>query len=142
MSKGRGPLSALYNTVINSVDKVVPQVARPFWEAPAGPKTVFFWAPLGKWTLVLAGLSDLLNRPPQVVSVNQSGILATTGLIWSRYSFVIIPKNYSLLAVNLVVFATQGWLVVKALRWRRENEKKNAEFRHPYYPRTRSDDDW
>ncbi|KAH8377568.1 hypothetical protein KR093_006012 [Drosophila rubida] len=141
MSKGRGPLSALYHTVINSVDPVVPKVARPFWEAPAGPKTVFFWAPFGKWALVLAGLGDLLNRPPQVVSVNQSGILATTGLIWSRYSVVIIPKNYSLLAVNLVVFLTQGWLVVKALRWRRENSKGNAEFRHSYFSNAGEDDD-
>ncbi|KAH8271691.1 hypothetical protein KR044_001184 [Drosophila immigrans] len=142
MSKGRGPLSALYNTVINSVDQIVPNVARPFWESAAGPKTVFFWAPLGKWGLVLAGLGDLLNRPPQVISLNQASILAATGLIWSRYSVVIIPKNYSLLAVNMVVFATQGWLVVKALRWRRENEKKNAEFKHPYYPYGRTGDDY
>ncbi|XP_034472479.1 mitochondrial pyruvate carrier 2 [Drosophila innubila] len=132
MSKGKGPLSALYNAVINSVDVIVPQVARPFWESPAGPKTVFFWAPLGKWSLVLAGLGDLLNRPPQIISVNQSAVLATTGLLWSRYSVVIIPKNYSLLAVNFVVFLTQGWMVVKAMKWRRDNAK-NAVFNHSYF---------
>ncbi|TDG45522.1 hypothetical protein AWZ03_008028 [Drosophila navojoa] len=91
---------------------------RPFWESPAGPKTVFFWGPLGKWGLVLAGIGDLVKRPPQNVSLNQSGVLATTGLIWSRYSVVIIPKNYSLLAVNLVVFLTQGFLIAKHLKWR------------------------
>lgn len=139
MSKGRGPLSALYNVVINSVDKVVPQVARPLWESAAGPKTVFFWGPLGKWGLVLAGLGDLMNRPPQVISVNQSSMLALTGLLWSRYSVVIVPKNYSLLAVNLVVFLTQGWLVVKALKWRRDNAK-NAVFNHPYFPKSRNAD--
>lgn len=36
MSKGKGPLSKLYNVVINSVDKFVPQFARPLWEADAG----------------------------------------------------------------------------------------------------------
>lgn len=36
MTKGTGPLSKVYNVVINSVDKVVPQAARPFWEAPTG----------------------------------------------------------------------------------------------------------
>lgn len=36
MSKGKGPLSKLYNVVINSVDKFVPQVVRPLWEADAG----------------------------------------------------------------------------------------------------------
>jgi hypothetical protein len=32
--------------------------------------------------------------------------LAATGLIWSRYSLVIIPKNYSLLTVNMFVAGT------------------------------------
>ncbi|KAG0273012.1 Mitochondrial pyruvate carrier 2, partial [Linnemannia gamsii] len=32
--------------------------------------------------------------------------LAATGLIWSRYSLVIIPKNYSLFTVNIFVAAT------------------------------------
>lgn len=36
MSKGTGPLSKIYNGIIGSVDKVVPQLARPLWEAPAG----------------------------------------------------------------------------------------------------------
>lgn len=38
---------------------------------PAGPKTVFFWAPMMKWALVIAGLSDL-KRPPEKLSVSQS----------------------------------------------------------------------
>jgi uncharacterized membrane protein len=32
--------------------------------------------------------------------------LAATGLIWARYSLVIIPKNYSLFTVNLFVAGT------------------------------------
>ncbi|XP_030241434.1 mitochondrial pyruvate carrier 2 isoform X1 [Drosophila navojoa] len=131
MSKGKGPLSKLYNVIINSVDVIVPQSMRPFWESPAGPKTVFFWGPLGKWGLVLAGIGDLVKRPPQNVSLNQSGVLATTGLIWSRYSVVIIPKNYSLLAVNLVVFLTQGFLIAKHLKWRSENSKQVV-YQHPH----------
>ncbi|XP_023173420.1 mitochondrial pyruvate carrier 2 [Drosophila hydei] len=130
MTKGTGPLSKVYNVVINSVDKVVPQAARPFWEAPTGPKTVFFWAPLGKWGLVLAGLGDLVKRPPQNVSLNQSGVLATTGLIWSRYSVVIVPKNYSLLAVNMVVFLTQAFLIGKHLKWKSENTSQVV-YQHP-----------
>ncbi|KAH8403355.1 hypothetical protein KR222_011103, partial [Zaprionus bogoriensis] len=126
MSKGRGQLSQLYNTIINFVDPMVPQVARPFWEAAAGPKTVFFWAPFGKWALVLAGLGDVIARPPQVISINQASVLAATGLVWSRYSTVITPKNYSLLAVNFVVFLTQSWLIVKALKWRRDNVKETV----------------
>jgi hypothetical protein len=55
--------------------------------------------------LVVAGLGDI-SRPPEHLSVNQSTALAMTGLIWSRYSLVIKPKNYSLFAVNLFVAMT------------------------------------
>ena len=72
---------------------------------PAGPKTVFFWAPTMKWSLVVAGLADL-HRPVETISVPQSTALASTGLIWARYSTQIIPKNYNLLTVNLFVAAT------------------------------------
>eukprot|EP00835_Amoeboradix_gromovi_P002613 NODE_151_length_17042_cov_0.275925.p11 type:complete len:106 gc:universal NODE_151_length_17042_cov_0.275925:11322-11005(-) len=76
-----------------------------FLNHPAGPKTVFFWAPLFKWGLVIAGIGDL-KRPAEKLSAGQSFSLAATGITWSRYSMVIIPKNYSLLTVNLFVAAT------------------------------------
>eukprot|EP00834_Sanchytrium_tribonematis_P004249 NODE_198_length_13236_cov_1.328385.p11 type:complete len:106 gc:universal NODE_198_length_13236_cov_1.328385:12556-12239(-) len=76
-----------------------------FLNHPAGPKTVFFWAPMFKWGLVIAGLKDI-NRPAEKLSTFQSVSLAGTGLTWSRYSLVIIPKNYSLFAVNVFVAAT------------------------------------
>jgi len=70
-----------------------------FMNHPAGPKTVFFWAPMMKWALVAAGVSDL-KRPAEKLSVSQNLALAATGTIWVRYSLVIIPINYSLAAVN------------------------------------------
>ncbi|KAK7057409.1 mitochondrial pyruvate carrier [Favolaschia claudopus] len=73
-----------------------------FMNHPAGPKTVFFWAPLMKWCLVGAGLKDL-TRPADKLSVSQNVALTATGFIWVRYSFVIIPVNYSLAAVNFFV---------------------------------------
>ncbi|KAI0666660.1 UPF0041-domain-containing protein [Trametes maxima] len=76
-----------------------------FMNHPAGPKTVFFWAPLMKWCLVAAGLKDL-SRPAEKLSVSQNLALAATGLIWVRYSLVITPVNYSLAAVNLFVGST------------------------------------
>ncbi|KAJ7072508.1 mitochondrial pyruvate carrier [Mycena amicta] len=73
-----------------------------FMNHPAGPKTVFFWAPMMKWVLVGAGLKDL-GRPAEKLSVSQNIALTATGFIWVRYSFVIIPVNYSLAAVNFFV---------------------------------------
>ena len=36
-----------------------------------GPKTVFFWAPMMKWCLVMAGLKDL-SRPAEKLSASQN----------------------------------------------------------------------
>ncbi|XP_068140539.1 mitochondrial pyruvate carrier 2 [Drosophila tropicalis] len=121
MSKNPGILSKVYKGVISSVDRFVPGLVRPLWESPAGPRTVFFWAPMFKWGLVLAGLGDSLSRPPQNISLNQCCALAATGMIWSRYSLVIKPKNYSLLAVNLAVAMIQLYLIFKHLNWRAQN---------------------
>jgi hypothetical protein len=58
-----------------------------------------------KWALVIAGLRDI-NRPVERVSTAQNVALAATGAIWARWSFQIVPKNYSLATVNVFVCAT------------------------------------
>uniref|UniRef100_UPI00398E5F1F mitochondrial pyruvate carrier 2b n=1 Tax=Pristiophorus japonicus TaxID=55135 RepID=UPI00398E5F1F len=92
-------LRAMYHGVLDKIGLMLPAKMRPFYEHPAGPRTVFFWAPIMKWSLVTAGIADLA-RPADKLSPAQSGVLCATGLIWSRYSLVIIPKNWSLFAVN------------------------------------------
>ncbi|EPQ57179.1 mitochondrion protein [Gloeophyllum trabeum ATCC 11539] len=91
-----------------------------FLNHPAGPKTVFFWAPMMKWCLVAAGLKDL-QRPPEKLSVSQNLALMATGVIWVRYSFVITPVNYSLAAVNFFVGATGAGQLVRIWNYRRQN---------------------
>lgn len=51
----------------------------------------------------MASVSDL-SRPVEKLSVYQNGSLAATGLIWSRYSLVIKPKNWGLFSCNFFVF--------------------------------------
>nr|CAD7429239.1 unnamed protein product [Timema monikensis] len=108
-------MSRVYHRTIAVVDKFVPPRLIPLWNHPAGPKTVFFWCPFVKWGLVLAGIGDL-NRPVQELSVAQSASLATTGIIWSRYCLVIIPKNWSLCSVNVFVAATGLYSLARALQ--------------------------
>ena len=97
----------------------VPSKFQQFLNHPAGPKTIHFWAPLGKWALVIAGLADI-NRPVEKISVQQSVALAATGLIWSRYSTQIIPKNWSLFTVNLFVGATGIYQLARIYNHRQE----------------------
>mmetsp|Transcript_17092 Transcript_17092/g.28120 ORF Transcript_17092/g.28120 Transcript_17092/m.28120 type:complete len:144 (-) Transcript_17092:139-570(-) len=87
---------------------------KAFMDHPAGPKTIFFWAPAMKWCLVIAGLADL-KRPVEKISLPQSLALASTGVIWARYSTQIIPVNYNLLAVNIFVGATGIYQVFRKL---------------------------
>ncbi|KAK0546080.1 Mitochondrial pyruvate carrier 2 [Tilletia horrida] len=96
-----------------------------FMNHPAGPRTVFFWAPLMKWCLVAAGLKDL-QRPPEKLSLSQNAALALTGAIWVRYSLVITPVNYSLAAVNGFVGATGVMQLYRIWDWRRNNPEAAA----------------
>lgn len=45
-----------------------------------------------QWTLVLAGVSDFA-RPAEKLSFTQNFALTCTGLIWTRWCFIIRPKN-------------------------------------------------
>jgi len=91
-----------------------------FLNHPAGPKTVFFWAPMMKWCLVGASVKDL-SRPAEKLSISQNVALAATGIIWVRYSFVIIPVNYSLAAVNFFVGTTGVVQLYRVWDYRRKN---------------------
>ena len=101
--------SAAYRSVCRVADKVIypllPKFAKPAWNHPAGPKTVFFWAPTIKWCLVGAGIADLA-RPADKLSAYQNLALFATGAIWTRYCFVIIPVNLYLASVNFFVACT------------------------------------
>ncbi|XP_014234794.1 mitochondrial pyruvate carrier 4-like [Trichogramma pretiosum] len=107
--------TALYQTAMAAIGKKVPEKLQPLWKHPAGPQTIFFWAPAFKWGLVLAGLSDL-QRPAEQLSISQSAALGLTGTIWTRYSLAITPKNWSLFSVNLFVAFTAIYQISRALR--------------------------
>lgn len=78
---------------------------KTFLNSPTGPKTIHFWAPTMKWALVLAGINDF-NRPVERLSGTQNLSLLATGVVWTRWSFVIKPKNYLLASVNFFLAST------------------------------------
>lgn len=90
---------------------------RRFWQSETGPRTVHFWAPTLKWGLVFAGLSDM-NRPVDKLSGAQNLSLMATALIWTRWSFVIRPKNYLLASVNFFLGCTAGVQISRILNYR------------------------
>ncbi|XBW36915.1 hypothetical protein QEN19_002494 [Hanseniaspora menglaensis] len=88
-----------------------------FLNSETGPKTIHFWAPTLKWGLVFAGISDM-NRPIESVSGTQSLSLIATAMIWTRWSFVIKPKNMLLASVNFFLGLTSGYQIARLIHWR------------------------
>merc|ERR1711915_33224 len=119
-------MAVAYRALITKLDKIVPSKFQPFWNHAAGPKTVFFWAPCFKWGLVIAGIGDL-KRPAEKLSISQSGALAATGCIWSRYSLVITPKNWNLFSVNMFVAATGLYQVFRYINYQRSLSAQKSE---------------
>jgi len=64
-----------------------------------------------------------LTRPADTISPNACLSLGGTNLIWTRYSLVITPKNYSLFAVNLFVSVTQLIQLGRAYHYQWEQSK-------------------
>ncbi|GMH61041.1 hypothetical protein TrLO_g14673 [Triparma laevis f. longispina] len=83
-------------------------------DSPAGPFTIHFWAPTFKWCITIANIADLA-RPVEKVSTPQQLAVTATGIIWSRYSFVITPVNYTLFSVN--VFMAGSGLAQLKRKW-------------------------
>lgn len=97
--------------------------ARAFWNHPAGPKTIFFWAPTMKWGITAANVKDF-SRPPELLSVPQQSAVTITGMIWTKYALDITPVNYNLMAVNMVMAATGLYQLSRRLAWDREHGAK------------------
>lgn len=93
---------------------------RNFWNSNTGPKTVHFWAPTLKWGLVIAGISDI-TRPVENVSGAQNLSLLATSAIWTRWAFVIKPKNMLLASVNSVIGLTASYHILRIADYRIRN---------------------
>ena len=90
----------------------------------AGPFTIHFWAPMSKWLLSATNVLDF-DRPVANISISQQIALCTTGLIWSRYAMVIIPKNWNLMLVNLTLASTGSYHLARKL-FAELDEKKQS----------------
>ncbi|EQC35463.1 hypothetical protein SDRG_07171 [Saprolegnia diclina VS20] len=87
-----------------------------FLEHPAGPFTIHFWAPAFKWCISLANVADM-KKNPDLLSTPQQVAVTLTGVIWSRYSLVITPKNWNLFSVNLFMAGTGLTQLYRKAHW-------------------------
>lgn len=92
-----GLVPRLQRTVLSSY-RWSPKVLQ-FLTHPVGPFTIHFWCPLAKWGIVIANFIDF-KIPAEDISTNQQIVIAASGLVWCRYSQVMIPRNPLLFSVN------------------------------------------
>ncbi|EFH51048.1 hypothetical protein ARALYDRAFT_490066, partial [Arabidopsis lyrata subsp. lyrata] len=111
------------------------------WNHPAGPKTIHFWAPTFKWGISIANIADF-QKPPETLSYPQQigilsylfsrcvnfyvymmprifaivSVITGTGLVWSRYSTVITPKNWNLFSVSLGMAVTGIYQLTRKIK--------------------------
>ncbi|OAY75375.1 mitochondrial pyruvate carrier 3-like [Ananas comosus] len=88
---------------------------KALWNHPAGPKTIHFWAPTFKWGISIANIVDF-SKPPEKISYPQQVVVTLTGLIWSRYSTVITPKNWNLFSVSVAMAGTGLYQLNRKIR--------------------------
>nr|GMD20815.1 mitochondrial pyruvate carrier 4 [Ipomoea batatas] len=68
------------------------------WNHPAGPKTKY----------------NIIFLP--IAVINYAAVTAT-GVIWSRYSTVITPKNWNLFSVNVAMAGTGIYQLTRKIRY-------------------------
>ncbi|KAL8732378.1 MAG: hypothetical protein Q9166_002776 [cf. Caloplaca sp. 2 TL-2023] len=112
----RRPLSRRFQTTEAAPTQPPQSTAQRLWNSPVGVKTVHFWAPVMKWALVLAGVSDFY-RPAEKLSLVQNLALTATGAIWTRWCFIIKPQNLLLAAVNFFLGCVGVIQVTRILRY-------------------------
>ena len=121
--------SRMYQAMVESVGKRVPGRLQNYYRHPAGPTTIFFWAPFGKLALVVANLGDLW-RPAEKLSLNQNAAILLTGVLYARWCMVIRPKNYWLASIQVLCVLTGGYQCGRNLEYRynrRYHPKEAAE---------------
>ncbi|KAL2050372.1 hypothetical protein ABVK25_009344 [Lepraria finkii] len=96
------------------------------WNSPIGVKTVHFWAPVMKWSIVLAGVSDFV-RPAESLSLSQNLAFIATGTIWTRWCFVIKPRNLLLATVNFFLCCVGVTQVTRIMMYQKSIEGLSAE---------------
>ncbi|KAJ7416481.1 Mitochondrial pyruvate carrier 2 [Willisornis vidua] len=120
--------SSVFAANVREISQAVPQVT---WQFSTFTEIITYikeeaLSPPQRKGLVCAGLADMA-RPAEKLSTAQSAVLMATGLIWSRYSLVIIPKNWSLFAVNFFVGCAGGSQLFRIWRYKQELKANQQE---------------
>ena len=56
-----------------------------------------------------------MQKPAEKISPYQQVAIFATGLLWTRYSFVVVPVNYNLAVANVFMAASAGFQLYRKM---------------------------
>jgi len=74
-----------------------------------------FWGPVANWGLPLAAIADL-SKDPEVISGPMTTALGSYSMVFMRFAWRVIPRNYLLFAchiTNATAQSTQGYRFIR-----------------------------
>jgi len=92
------------------------------WNSEVGPKTVHFWAPVMKWGLAVVTFSQF-QLPPEQISAQSNFALMCTGILWTRWSLIIKPKNVLLASCNAFLGVSAATQLGRLYLYNKEQKK-------------------
>ncbi|SCO74207.1 mitochondrial pyruvate carrier protein 2, putative [Plasmodium vivax] len=90
-----------------------------------GILTIHFWAPTFKWSISLANIVDI-NRDPKLLSLPQQFGICLTGMLFTRFAYVIRPRNYNLLTRNFFMSLTALYQIARIANYKYNTEYKSG----------------
>ena len=85
-----------------------------FVNSPTGPKTTHFWGPVANWGLVAAAIADM-GKPAETISVNMTAVLCGYSMLFMRFAWMVVPRNYLLLVTHVCNECVQSYQLSRAL---------------------------
>ncbi|CXI96857.1 mitochondrial pyruvate carrier protein 2, putative [Plasmodium berghei] len=93
-----------------------------------GLLTIHFWAPTFKWSISLANIADI-NRDPKLLSLPQQFAIGLTGLLFSRFAYVIKPRNINLITINIFMSITAMYQITRIAVYKYNNINNEKEIK-------------
>lgn len=90
--------SKLLRLTLSKPRKIVPQGMTPFQYF----SSTHFWGPVLNWGIPVAAIADCSNKPPEMISFNMTFALTCYSMMFMRFAYMVIPRNWLLFACHFI----------------------------------------
>ncbi|KAF4367651.1 hypothetical protein CsatB_021310 [Cannabis sativa] len=107
------------------------KIFQTLWNSPVGLKTTHFWGPLLNWSIPIAAFVDR-KKPPELISGNMTAVMCVYSAMFMRFSWMVNPRNYHLLACHfsnetVQLYQLSRWIKAQTQQNNKNLEQKNEE---------------